>query len=123
VKFNPASLPGPRLTDLPPERYYELRKLHRTIERQQDTPERLLQDLTRQLPVALLDQLQAIVRGDGDYQDDELGPVRAALVACGSMCFEANVTEDSFLAMAWLEVADQALEHMEASWLLMLTAV
>jgi hypothetical protein len=39
------------------------------------------------------------------------------------MCFEANVTEDSFLAMAWLEVADQAMEHVEASWLLTLTAL
>ena len=123
MKFNPAALPGPRLTDLPPERYYELRKLHRTIERQQDMPGSLLQALTRQLPAALLDQLQAIVRGDGDYQDDEIGPVRAALAACGGMRFEANVTEDSFLAVAWLEVADQALEHMEASWLLTLTAL
>jgi hypothetical protein len=39
------------------------------------------------------------------------------------MRFEANVTEDSFLAMTWLEVADQALEHMEAAWLLTLTAL
>jgi hypothetical protein len=39
------------------------------------------------------------------------------------MRFEANVTEDGFLAMAWLEVADQALEHMEAAWLLTLTAL
>jgi hypothetical protein len=26
-KFNPAALPGQRLTDLPTERFYELRKL------------------------------------------------------------------------------------------------
>jgi hypothetical protein len=96
VKFNPAALQGPRLTDLPPERYYELRKLYRTIERQQDTPGNLLQDLTRQLPASLLGELQAIVRGEGDYQDDEVGPVRAALAASGGMRLEPNVTEDSF---------------------------
>jgi hypothetical protein len=33
------------------------------------------------------------------------------------------VTEEGFLATAWLEVADQALEHMEAAWLLTLTAL
>jgi hypothetical protein len=123
VKFNPAALPGPRLTELPPERYYELRKLYQAIERRQETPGKLLEDPTRQLPAALLDQLQAIVRGHGDYQDDEAGPVRAALFACGGMRFEANVTEDSFLAMAWLEVADYALEEMEIAWLLTLTAL
>jgi hypothetical protein len=41
----------------------------------------------------------------------------------GGMRFEPNVTEDSFLARAWLEVADRALEHMERDWPLTLTAL
>lgn len=36
---------------------------------------------------------------------------------------QGDVTEDSFLAMAWLEVAEHVLEHVEASWLLTLTAL
>lgn len=122
-KFNPAALPGPRLTDLPPKRYYELRDLFQTIEREREQPGTLLQKLTGQLSSAILYQLQAIVRGEGGYEDDEIGPVRAALAARGGMRFEPNVTEDSFLAMAWLEVADRALEHMERDWLLTLTAL
>jgi len=96
--------------------------LFETIEREREQPRALLEKLTRQLPAAILDPLRAIVHGEGGYEDEEFGPVRAALAACGGMRFEPNVTEDGFLAMAWLEVADRALEHTEPGPLLTLTA-
>jgi hypothetical protein len=123
AKFNPAALPGPSLTALPTARYYELRALFQTIEKEREEPGPLLEKLTGQLSAAILDQLQRIVRGEGGYDDKEIGAVRAVLAACGGMRFEPNVTEDSFLAMAWLEVADRALENMEAGPLLTLTAL
>jgi len=123
AKFNPAALPGPSLTALPTARYYELRNLFQSIEREREEPGPLLEKLTRQLSEAILDQLRAIVRGESGYDDEEVGPVRAALAACGGMRFDPNVTEDSFLATAWLEVADRALEHMEPGPLLTLSAL
>lgn len=108
-------LSGPRLDQLTAERYSRLRGLHHQIEREPPNPLDLLHGITPQLPRVLLDQLLALFRAEGDHRDrasglddDEPGPILTALAAFGGLRFQGSITEDAFLAAAWLELAYQA---------------
>jgi hypothetical protein len=115
VKFNPAALPGPTLASVPVERYEELRRLYQAIERRPAKPADLLCKVTRQLPEKIVTELLALLRAEDDdtEADDDLAPIQAALADVGGLRFVASMTEDAFLATAWLELADQALAEDE----------
>jgi hypothetical protein len=104
--FDPRFLPGPLLIDLPDERYQELRRLDKTISRSVVNPTELLYELTHQLPREVVDQLREILEGG-------IESVHEVLVRSRGPRRGPTTTEDSFLALAWLQLAYQALREEE----------
>jgi hypothetical protein len=116
VTFNPRLLAGPRLIDLEVSRYYQLRDLKKAIERRPSKPTELLCEVSRRLPRTVVEQLRAILEGGVDS-------VSESLIETGRLEMSPDITEDAFLALAWLELADQALEEEEPGPLGLLVAL
>ena len=109
MTFNPRQLPGPQLQEIPPERYWDLVHLNKAIQRQEAKPAELLRQVTRRLPRSVVWQLQAeLERGLGALHEllEEHGTLRTE---SGRLWMGPRITEDSFLACAWLELACQAI--------------
>jgi hypothetical protein len=113
VTFNPRQLPGPQLQELPPERYWDLVHLNKAIQHQEARPAEMLRQVTRRVPRSVVWQLQAVLeRGLHAMHDllEEYGTVRTD---SGRLWMGPRITEDSFLACAWLELACQAISDGE----------
>jgi hypothetical protein len=113
MAFDPRRLPGPQLQELPPERYWDLVHLNKAIRRQQVEPAELLRQVTRRLPREVVWQLQAVLeRGLAAMHEvlEEHGTLRKE---SGGVWMGPRITEDSFLAYAWLELACQAISEGE----------
>jgi hypothetical protein len=109
MAFDPRHLPGPQLQELPPERYWDLVHLNKAIRHQQVKRG----ELTRRLPREVVWQLQAVLeRGLAAMHEvlEEHGTLRKE---SGGVWMGPRITEDSFLAYAWLELACQAISEGE----------
>lgn len=113
MTFNPRQLPGPQLQEIPPERYWDLVHLNKAIQFGEAKPAELLRQVTRRLPRSVVWQLQAVLeRGLGAMHGllEEHGTLRTE---SGRLWMGPRITEDSFLAYAWLELACQAISEGE----------
>jgi hypothetical protein len=113
VTFNPRSLPGPQLQELPPERYWDLVHLNKAIQLQEATPVEILHQVTRRLPRRVIRQLQAVLEHGLKAMHDLLEEHGSLPSESGRLWMSPSITEDSFLACVWLELACQAVSESE----------
>jgi hypothetical protein len=113
VTFNPRRLPGPQLQELPPERYWDLVHLNKAIQVGGAKPAELLRQVTRRLPRSVVWQLQAVLERGLDAMHGLLEDYGTLRTESGRLWMGPRITEDSFLACAWLELACQAISEGE----------
>jgi len=107
MTFDPRCIPGPKLVDLPDHRFEELRYLEKEIRRRPAKPTELLCEVTRQLSRIVVEELRDVLSGGASS-------VREHLIRAGGLHRKGSMTEDEFLAIAWLVLAQQALGQEEA---------
>jgi hypothetical protein len=107
VTFNPRSLPGPHLQELPPERYWDLVYLNKAIQHEEAKPAELLRQVTCRLSRSVVWQLQAVLEHGLESMHELLEEHGSLSIESGTLWMGPSITEDSFLACVRLELACQ----------------
>jgi hypothetical protein len=98
---------------IPAERYWDLVHLNRAIQIQEAKPTELLRQVTRRLPRSVVGQLQAVLERGVPAMHELLEEHGTLRTESGRLWMGPSISEDSFLACAWLELACQAVSEGE----------